>query len=872
MSVSLSAMGIAELAEFLAASGTYSTVAEAMAALNIVIVEDVGAAGTALAVTGGPGQLVVGTVGQTALDVAAQSQLAATGSNVTTSSIGLLQGETATSAAAILGMDVGIVGAAAAPILGVALGAGLYQSNPELWTKISQKLLPFCYPGTTKIPTWAEIVNDAWQVSVAKQVIDALKELFEEEGIGQESSVSQTSEMASFYGYTMPAIPISDEVSEGPWNNTSYVSSVIYTEGNHQIASYKFEGGTNAPNLIVASLSDLGGSLKFYRHSYFSNGTDRTDQYNMSRYSYVLRRTGQTVYYYTPTYGYPSDSYSPSPAILPSAARTESILDTIVNGIPSSGGYPEGTSEWTGNTPQTIPESKPAVIGIDSSTGQAVTQPMVPIAPPYPIIEVPAPEEEPEPELIPFPWPEPEVTPHTVPWPETMPWPLPAEQPEWWPVEIPYPYNFPVPQPTIDPEKSPNPDEITDPKAQVEPYVQPLPLPYELPYPEPCPQPEPELDPSKPRPPTINVVPDPPIGRIIDIIPPVGISPWPGMPDTPLAFSQGGGLVTVYHPTAAQLYAFEQWLWVTYADATIDKIFNNPFDGVITLFELYCTPTDVGSNTIKSGFLDSGINSAVISRYTEIDCGTLGIPEYYGNYLDYSPYSKAHVYLPFIGVVELNVDDIVGHAVNITYRIDEYNGSCIAMITVAKVTEVNGEEVEYSNTMYQFSGNCAVELPLSGGSQAAIKAGMMQADAYQNAANISAGASLVGGLGSLLLGSVGGALSGIGSAASSYAYGKSNALSNMLSGKSTVQKSGTFGSSHGAMGIKTPFITITRPKQIQVPNYNELYGYPAHKMVYIGDCTGFIRCREVHVISATANDEEKAEIEYLLKTGVYVTE
>ena len=137
---------------------------------------------------------------------------------------------------------------------------------------------------------------------------------------------------------------------------------------------------------------------------------------------------------------------------------------------------------------------------------------------------------------------------------------------------------------------------------------------------------------------------------------------------------------------------------------------------------------------------------------------------------------------------------------------------------------------------------------------------------------IGAVGSLIGGLGSLLTGGLAGAISGIVGAAQGAAYAQAQHTANMLSGKSTVQKSGTFGSSHGALGIKTPFITVTRPKQIQVPNYNELYGYPAHKMVYIGDCTGFLRCREVHVVSATASNEEKVLIEQLLKTGVYVTE
>lgn len=865
MSVSVGAMTLVELAEFLAASGSYATVADAMAALNIVIVEDVGAAGTALAVTGGPGQLVVGTVGQTALEVAAQGQLAATGSNVTTAGIGLLQGETTTTAAALLGMDVGIVGAACAPLLGVSLGVGLYESNPELWTKISQKLLPFCYPGTTKIPTWGEIVNDIWQVSVAKKVIDALKELFEEEGIGPEGlnypdyqtsgSVTVTGASVSSIAHEVVAglnytgtggVTITEVGTPGPGVGICFSAPYVTTNA--------FAGTYTVYGIAEGLLVSLG-----QRVAYISSAVVRFTHDN----------SGEHV-----TITYNNNSGTTPYTIFKGVRQYTNILREISGiGATPGGSYPTGTSEWTGNTPTEIPQTKPAVIGIDSTTGQPITQPMVPISPPVTAPEIaPQPAPEVEPQTIPFPWPEPSTPGHTTPWPTEMPWPLPTEQPDWWPVEIPYPYQYPTQYPSPDPETQSDPTEITDPQTQVQPYVQPLPIPYELPVPEPYPQPDPYLDPTRPRKPTITITPDPPIGSIVDPIPPVGISPWPSMPGTPLAFSQGGGLVTVYHPTPAQLYAFEQWLWVTYADATIDKIFNNPFDGVITLFELYCTPTDVGTQTIKSGFLDSGISSAVISRYTEIDCGTLGIPEYYGNYLDYSPYSKAHVYLPFIGVVELNVDDIVGHAVNITYRIDEYNGSCIAMITVAKVTEVNGEDVEYSNTMYQFSGNCAVELPLAGGSQAAIKAGMMQANAYQNAANISAGASLVGGIGSLLLGSVGGAISGLGQAASNYAYGQANALSNMLSGKSTVQKSGTFGSSHGAMGIKTPFITITRPKQIQVPNYNELYGYPAHKMVYVGDCTGFIRCREVHVVSATANDEEKTMIENLLKTGVYVTE
>lgn len=787
MAVSVAAMTLAELQAWMALHPIYVTVGDAIAAGALVATPASGLGGVAITVAGETAVAVDATVtGATIIDFAEAADLLAKGKTVTSGATGLLGGETGYSLVSILGIDLGIIGAAVAPLLGVAVGVNLYETNPDFWTKLSQKLLPFCYPGTTTIPTWAEIVGAAWKTSISKRIIDAIRSLFQEEGV--------------------------------PMNA-------------YEITDYDIGGGLTVPGgTIFGAPHTYDGRTYGEGAQYFAWFTSyKGVAFSPYNFSGATRSTREPYYYYV-EYGTPIHLTDPHfDARVGTVPHIDEAIRSILgltqpSPIPST--YPDGLSKWEGNTPSEIPESRPAIIDENGTE-----EPMVPIS---------VPEEVPT------------ERPNTKPedWPETLPSPLTPSSP--------------------DPETQPDPTIVTDPQKQVEPYVMPAPIPWEIYAPDPTetPQTDPYLDPTTPRPPTQTIT-NPPIS--LDP-PPAGISPWPIMPGTPMAFAQNVGLITVYHPTTDQLYAFERWLWVTLANADINTVWNNPFDGVIGLFELYCTPTDVGHRTIHSGFLDSGIDSATISRYTEINCGTLAIPEYYGNYLDYSPYSKAHVYLPFVGVQELNVDDIVGHAVNITYRIDEYNGSCIAMITVAKTTEVNGETVEYRNTMYQFDGNCAVDLPISGGSQASIKAGLMMANAYQMASIVSAGANLLGGLGSLLTGNIGGAISGIGGAASAYAFGQANALSHMLSGKSTVQKSGQFGSSYGAMGIKNPFITIVRPKQIQVPNYNELYGYPAHKMVTIGSCTGFLRCREVHVISPTASDEEKSIIESLLKSGVYVTE
>lgn len=356
----------------------------------------------------------------------------------------------------------------------------------------------------------------------------------------------------------------------------------------------------------------------------------------------------------------------------------------------------------------------------------------------------------------------------------------------------------------------------------------------------------------------------------------------------------GPGLIHVYKPTPSEMRSFGEWLWVQYREATIQTIWNNPFDGVIGAYELYVNPLQLDNydnvvrDNIYSGFLTCPtVCDLVRQRYVELNCGTVIIPEYYGNYLDYSPYTKIALYLPFVGIVELDADDVIGYAVQVMYHIDAYNGSCIAQVISSKGTE-------YSALKYEYAGNCSVEFPLSGGSQANILAGNMMASAtalaYQKQAQAQMANSLgqalsgiVGGIASALMGNVSGLISGlgqsVGSVANMYhgveatkAQGDAASTAQRLAGKSTVAHSGSFGGSAGAMGVKKPFMIIKRPVMKYVDEYQNLLGFPAYKEVAVGLCNGYIQCREVHVVSATATVEEKSMIEKLLKGGVYLND
>lgn len=703
-------------------------------------------------------------------------------------------GAGAASAGGLLTMSLPTWTAAVAPLLGVAIGVGLYELAPDFWEKVSRTLLPFCYDDTEVMP----VVTDAdGNTYVDKEAVEALRHLFEEEGI--------TAGNVKYEGGPEEGFTVSNYYHV-LGHSQGWPVEVTYSDS----ASMTFWNEVGAFKGVVASADPNGSSGFTLNKSYTKNG--KTVYYTQDG----LNVANAQIESSTPPWATYRTMYP----------NVKEVAWNIVFGDVQYN-MPEGAEKWTGDK-----------VDIDN----------VPITKVYT---------------------DPEDSTKTK---------------DFIPVALPT-----TPGQSLDPDENPDPTTNTDPEKQISPYLIPsvpkeqfpdgseLPdigtiAPIPTPYPTQQPKPDTEANPTQPD--------DTPPGKIVDILPgdlfdpgvPLPIPSNPTLPSAGGGDGGVGGLVSVYNPTYAELQAFSQWLWVTYADATIDKIWNNPFDGIISLHELYATPDKGARKYIKSGFLVSPVESITIpNRYTEINCGTAIFPEFYGNYLDYSPYSKALCYLPFIGIVELNVDDIVGHAVNITYHVDSYSGACIALL---QCTNDKSDGV-----LYQFSGNCSVQLPIAGGTQAAIKAAQISAGAYQNAYHIAGLAGLAGGIasgiGSLFSLNLGGALSGavngIGSYMTNQAQGQANAVSQTVSAKSSVQHSGQFGESFGAMGNKKPYMILKRPIQVQVANYQTEYGYPAHKYVNISECEGYIRCRGVHVLSARATDTEKHMIEQALTEGVYVT-
>ena len=307
------------------------------------------------------------------------------------------------------------------------------------------------------------------------------------------------------------------------------------------------------------------------------------------------------------------------------------------------------------------------------------------------------------------------------------------------------------------------------------------------------------------------------------VIPPIGV--------------EATGFVALYNPTQSQLSSFSQYLWSSDFIDNFKKLFANPMDAIIGLHMIYATPSRGSEAEIVCGYAHSGVMSNTVnSQYIEIDCGSIKVNRYFGSVLDYAPYTKLQVYLPFVGIVDLDTNEIMGGTLNIKYRIDVLTGSCLARLKVTRG--------DYNAELYNFAGNCAVQLPISGGSYSGIIA-----NAIGVAGSVGATIASGGALAPVLVGS---------------------AVSSAINSHVNVSHSGSLGSNAGALGIMKPYLIITRPKPAEADNFNVFYGKPSNKTVRLSSCSGYTRVKDVHVDNIVATDNELSEIEQLLKEGVII--
>lgn len=300
-----------------------------------------------------------------------------------------------------------------------------------------------------------------------------------------------------------------------------------------------------------------------------------------------------------------------------------------------------------------------------------------------------------------------------------------------------------------------------------------------------------------------------------------------------------GTFISIYEISETNLTTFANRLWSMNISDWL-PILTDPMDAVIGMHLMFCDPATKSSGThLKLGNLEyNDIIVDEIKQYKTLECGYVEINKRFNNINDYVS-TKIQLYLPFIGYIDLQPSEVIGKLVYVDYNIDFLTGACVAFVTI-KTDTVSGPYVAYS-----FTGNCAVEIPITGMDYANVCRNVIQA-----AGNIVSGAATGG-----LAGAAMGAVQGVGG---------------LVASEIPIERSGNLGSNAGAMGIKKPFIIITRNYSADATDRQKFEGLPSNKTLRLGTLSGYTRVKFINLEGLNCTEEEKADIIAKLQEGVII--
>jgi len=323
---------------------------------------------------------------------------------------------------------------------------------------------------------------------------------------------------------------------------------------------------------------------------------------------------------------------------------------------------------------------------------------------------------------------------------------------------------------------------------------------------------------------------------------------------------------------------------VTVSEYTLDSgLTNNPIDTIISIKMYPSTQVPAYGSDIPIMF-GAWSNAAVTGKELAKNYGTAdftfsrsrqnGFVAAFGNsFLDYAPYTRAELIIPYCGTVQLSAADFLNHDINVRMVIDYMTGACTAFIQRDGIAVLT------------CSGSIGVDIPITGIQTATFDSQRLNAVlARENALNNS-NTSAVGGLvsalgavGSLMTGNVLGAVASVG--------GLMSSVNNMNQTGNAYQKA-DYDLKHLQVPVKavqsaSPLISYVYENVCRLIIYRPVLSSDYDPAVY-ADTVGFACLRNgkvkqysgltvgnINTDGIAAPEPVKAMIQKLFAAGVYL--
>ena len=337
----------------------------------------------------------------------------------------------------------------------------------------------------------------------------------------------------------------------------------------------------------------------------------------------------------------------------------------------------------------------------------------------------------------------------------------------------------------------------------------------------------------------------------------------------PVIDAIGTGFATLFSPTKSQLQNLSTIMW----NGSIFAALQNLVENIEDMFtSLAIVPFEVSKgSTVEVTWFDLPITNLYLTlaseQYYEFDMGSINMADdsrifTSGSALDYSPFSRLGIFLPFIGFQELDIDECRNATIGLKYRIDILSGTCVALISVS------------GNTIYQFTGNCLSQIPITNENMQSLVSDAVNVGIAAVASHAASGAASA---------DMAAAESTTDTAAkeAKMAHAESHLVSSQgrlasatanaaMGMKPTFGKAGAISASASLLAVKQPYLFLTTPRQSIPDHYQRYCGFPSNISGKLNTFSGFTVVEDIRLNGLVATSPEVAEIYQLLKSGVII--
>lgn len=313
------------------------------------------------------------------------------------------------------------------------------------------------------------------------------------------------------------------------------------------------------------------------------------------------------------------------------------------------------------------------------------------------------------------------------------------------------------------------------------------------------------------------------------------------------------GFITMYSLNQGEVAALGDAIFTNDTWTNLRNKFNgvgDPISYIISAVEIPVPPSTDNSKNFNLGGVEIENRQGnpvpihcTTFRYKNLAFGSVTLKETWGSEKDYSQTSVS-IYLPYVGVKDLDAEMVVNSTLTLKGCIDISNGDLFYALIVNK-SDRPGVYIGSSGVAYRFQGNAGRQIPVG------------------RADNTGQLAAMFGGMASMGVGLVSGnPMMAVGGAA--------GIIGGAAMGQKVSMASGA-GGSIGRADVQYPYLIITRKVPVYPNDWRAHFGATRYQTFTVSDVHGYTQFADYHADQIEgANDAERAAIEQAMKAGVFL--